>query len=201
VSDEEICRLIEEHPMCFDYTAMPERLRSGKVNEYKVYARDIGVDRLQARYVSVAEAEEELGLRPNTLTHWCRDGRLRAEKFVGRGNQWFIVRTELDRVWEELADYCTTEAVAEAAGMDRAKVARLCRLGYLHGLRRGRSWFIPIAEVKALLASLDHVWAMRGPHKHCRACGVPYHGEGRNLPCALKQRAAARVPEVLAQAS
>ena len=48
-------------------------------------------------FLTVAEAASEIGVHPETIRRWCRDGHIPALKFgTGRRGHWRIRRTDWD---------------------------------------------------------------------------------------------------------
>jgi hypothetical protein len=41
----------------------------------------------------------DIGIQPRTLQRWCKEGKIRAQKF---GGQWFLYLPELERLFGQL---------------------------------------------------------------------------------------------------
>ena len=49
-------------------------------------------------FLTVTEAAEQVKMKPGTVQSWCRDGRVRAQKFEGT---WVIKQVDLDALMKE----------------------------------------------------------------------------------------------------
>ena len=102
---------------------------------------------VRRRYVTVAEAADEVGLTESYIRRLCREGRVRgAERF---GKSWMIptpvtVYSVIESQTGGRAGLIGATEAAAVLGITRQRVIQLCRAGGIKGARKvGRHWAIP----------------------------------------------------------